>query len=208
MKKISPFETVMLFVDKQFDMLGKANAVRTVLETYGFEVRLLRWWRDSDIQTWLVSPEHESQLTVLMCHGTGHKEDDPQLISRVSIRKGKYKSGITKWEPGSYPLKPAELPKNTELKSGLLISLACGGGHKMWGEAFLGMGYEYFIGNDSPCNDDGFMFVIAFFNFLRDNFIEQRDREFYVEEAYELARKVDTTGHKEGASSFKLYKRF
>jgi hypothetical protein len=148
------------------DSVEVASAIRAALEVFRLRVDFYRMVQRRHFLAFLAGEHIPYDYTVLCAHGTGPDEAPRIVVEVVDQVAGDYEAE-TGWESVLVELTPQTIPKLVHAAGGTLVCGACGGGRAPLAEAFLGAGYDTYIGAEQSYVDaeSAFLFTVGFFYF-------------------------------------------
>lgn len=193
------FDEVAVVTDAR--SLEQAHALRGWLESLRVRVHFYRLTQTRQVLDFFANRAAEHAWTVLVTHGTGQA-----IQFRVAHQEHDDWDAVEGWEERNVDLTPAFVA-STVKGSGVLLSLACGGGTQELADAFLDAGYDAYVGMETPYADmdSSLLFMMGVFYFL---LAEDRD---FAPTGHDLAASVAAARRFDdwrcGTSTFRLYSR-
>lgn len=198
------FSRVTIVCDHTAEMFKSATALRAALEGYALYVDFCPLFQKRQIAEFFARPALDNDYTVLVSHGDGGKQLSFQMVDQVD---GNYEN-VEGWEEVSYALTPDVISETIKDRKGTLISLACGGGREALAKAFLGAGYDHYIGADMDYihSNSVQLFAAGLFYFLLAEDRDYAPRAYTVPEAVAQAAAFDPEFDK-GTRPFRCWSR-
>jgi hypothetical protein len=138
-------------------------------------------------------------LTILLCHGWGKTDEDAVLNWSIQRQLNE-----TEWEPAELHWTKDNVAGYVQTGTGILLNTACWGAKKVWADAFLRAGFDWYIAAEKTADMfSAYQFVSAFLGYLLYEVRDYGKRCISIFEAVEMARKIDDFW--DGAAGFRIY---
>lgn len=180
------------------DALRAFHAYRAMLDYYSLDTSAVHVDVEAKLRQALLDPS-PCALTLLLCHGWGKTDDEAVLCWTV-----RHQVNQIEWEPAELHWTRRNVADYVRAGSGIVLNTACWGAKKVWADAFLAAGFQWYIAADKTADIfSAYQFVSAFVGYLLYEVRDFGRRPVGVPEAVEMARRIDDFW--DGASGFSVY---
>ena len=195
------FDEVAVVTDAR--TVEQANVLRAWLESLRLRVHFYRLTQTWQVRDFFTNHATAHTWTVLVTHGNSQSH---AIQFRVAHQENEQWDAVQGWEERNIDLTPDAIASIVK-GSGVLFSLACGGGRPELAEAFLDAGYEAYVGMESAYGDtdSGLLFMMGVFHFLRAEDRDLAPQRYDLAASVAAARKLDDWEY--GTSTFRCYTR-